>query len=516
MRAAISQTAAGLLVAGVVAALTAFVTRRAAAEGAAVLLVVAGGLWFAATRRTQLALALFVLYLGLLDGYLKLASGSNLVTFVRDLLLYAIVVGLLVRAIVQGKRLPLPPLSAWVIAFIVLVLVQVANPQGGTIVHSLAGVRQHLEFVPLFFLTFAFVRSVKALRMLVILLAMIAAANGVASFVQFKESPQQFAAWGPGYARRVLGTGAFSGGGRTFKNGQVGGGTRPFGLGSDGGDGGWFGAFAFCGILALAAFSRKRRYQAFAVVAAIGAALAVITSQDRGVIVGSVIILLSFALLIATSRNRFTSLAGLALAGIAAVIVIQVIVGSVGTSQVRYQGLSPSSLLQTTSKARGKSIALIPHNLVTYPFGAGLGTGGPAISAPGASQLTLTKGPDIETEFSFLIVETGIAGMIALVGFTVSMLVIGFRRCRLEPDREARALLAALIAPVAGIFVVFFTSAPSPSVPPGPYLWAVGGIVSYWLVARPAERRRAALAASRVRATAVEVVGPTPALVGTE
>ena len=382
--------------------------------------------------------------------------------------------------------------------------------------HSLAGVRQHLEFVPLFFLTFAFVRSVKALAMLVILLAVIAAANGLASLVQFKESPQQFAAWGPGYAQRVLGTGSFSGGGRTFKNGQVGGGTRPFGLGSDGGDGGWFGAFAFCGILALAAFSRRRRYQAFAVVAALGAALAVITSQDRGVIVGSVIILLSFALLIATSRNRFTSLAGLALAGIATVIVIQVIIGSVDTSQVRYQGLSPSSLLQTTSKARGKSIALIPHNLVTYPFGAGLGTGGPAISAPGASQVTLAHPPDIETEFSFLTVETGIAGMIALVGFTLSVLVIGFRRCRLEPDREARALLAALIAPVAGIFVVFFTSAPSPSVPPGPYLWAVGGIVSYWLVARPAEGRRAALAASRGRATAVDVAGATPALVGTE
>jgi hypothetical protein len=490
MRGAVSQTAAGLIVAGVVAALTAFVTRRAAAEAAAVLLVVAGGLWFAATRRTQLALALFMLYLGLLDGYLKLASGSNLVTFVRDLLLYAIVVGLLVRAIVQGKRLPLPPLSAWVVAFCVLVLVQIANPQDGTIVHSLAGVRQHLEFVPLFFLTFAFVRSVKALRMVVILLAVIAAANGVASFVQFKESPAQFAAWGPGYAQRVLGTGgAFSGGGRTFKNGEVGGGTRPFGLGSDGGDGGWFGAFAFCGILALAAFSRRRRYQLFAVVAALGAALAVITSQDRGVIVGSVIIVLSFALLIATSRNRFTSVAGLALAGIAAVIVIQAVIGSVGTSQVRYQGLSPSSILQTTNKARGKSIALIPHNLVTYPFGAGLGTGGPAISAPGASQLTLTKGPDVETEFSFLIVETGIAGMIALTGFTLSMLVIGFRRCRLEPDPEARALLAALIAPVAGIFVVFFTSAPSPSVPPGPYLWAVGGIVAYWLVVRPKRQR---------------------------
>ena len=109
---------------------------------------------------------------------------------------------------------------------------------------------------------------------------------------------------------------------------------------------------------------------------------------------------------------------------------------------------------------------MIPHNLVTYPFGAGLGTGGPAISAPGASQVTLAHPPDIETKFSFLTVETGIAGMIALVGFTLSVLVIGFRRFRLEPDREARALLAALIAPVAGIFVVFFTSAPSPSALP--------------------------------------------------
>lgn len=487
-----SQTLAGLLVAVLVAGLTAFVTRRAAVEGVAVMIVVTGSLWFAATRRTQLALALLMLYLGLLDGYLKLASGSSLVTFVRDLLLYAIVVGLIVRAVVQGKRLPLPPLSGWVFALVVLVVVQIANPQAGSLFHSLAGIRQHLEFVPLFFLTYAFVRSVKALRMFVILLAVIAAANGVVSFVQFRESPQQFAAWGPGYAQRVLGTGVFSGGGRTFKSGVPGFGTRPFGLGSDSGDGGWFGAFAFCGILALAAFSTRTRYRAFAVVAAVGAALAIITSQDRGVIVASVIIVLSFGLLSATSRNRFRSVAGLALAGIATVFVIQAVIGSVGSSQVRYQGLSPSSVLQTTNKARGKSIALIPHNLVTYPFGAGLATTGPAaLTTPGASALSLNP-PDTETEFSFLTVETGIPGMLVLTGFTITLLVLGIRRCRREPDREARALLAALIAPVAGIFAVYFTSVPTDGVPPGPYLWAVGGIVSYWLIALPAARRRQA------------------------
>jgi len=144
-RTAIKQAAAGLLVAVVAAGLTVFVTRRTALSGAAVTLAVVGTLWFATTRHTQLALALLMLYLGLLDGYLKLATGSNLVTFVRDVLLYAIVAGLLVRATVQGKRLPLPPLSGWVIAFAVLVLIQIPNPHGGTLFHSLAGVRQHLD-----------------------------------------------------------------------------------------------------------------------------------------------------------------------------------------------------------------------------------------------------------------------------------------------------------------------------------------------------------------------------------
>jgi hypothetical protein len=490
LRAGIRQAAAGLLVAAVAAGVTAFVSERTAITGVAAVVGVAGTLWFATTRHTQLALALLMLYLGLLDGYLKLASGSNLVTFVRDVLLYAIVAGLLLRATVQGKRLPLPPLSGWVIAFVVLVIVQIPNPHGGTIVHSLAGVRQHLEFVPLFFLAFAFVRTTKALRVFVILLAVIAATNGVVGWVQFKETPQQFASWGPGYSQRVLGLGAFAGGGRDFANGQPGGGTRPFGLGSDSGDGGLFGALALGGILALASLDTSRRYLLFAVVMAAGATLAIVTSQSRGVVVGSVLILLAFVLLTATSRNRLTSLVGLALAVTVSVLVVQAIIGSVGSSGVRYQALSPSSLVQTTNRARGKSIAAIPHNMVTYPFGAGLGVAGPATSAPGGS--ALTGNVDAETEFSFLTVETGIAGMLVFTGFTVALLGLGIRRCRYEPDREARVLLAALIAPLAGILVLFFISAPSAGVPTGPFVWAVGGIISYWLIALPAGRRQQA------------------------
>ena len=498
----VGQVAAGLLVAAVAAGVTAFVTERAAITGVAIVLAVAGTLWLATTRHTQLALALLLLYLGLLDGYLKLASNSNVVTFVRDVLLYAIVVGLLVRATVQGRRLALPPLTGWVIAFVITVLVQIPNPHGGSIVHSLAGVRQHLEFVPLFFLAFAFLRTTKALRVFVILLAVIAAANGIAGWVQFRETPQQFAAWGPGYAQRVLGTGSFTGGGRDFANGTTVGGTRPFGLGSDSGDGGLFGAVALGGILALAALYGNRRFLLFAVVMAAGAVLAIITSQSRGVLIVGVLVLLAFILLTATSRNRLTSLLGLALIVTVSVFVVQAVVGSVGSSGVRYKALSPTSLVQTTNQARGKSIALIPHILVTYPFGAGLGVAGPASSAPGAS--ALTGNIDAETEFSFLTDETGIPGMLVYTGFVVTLVGLGITRCRHEPDREARVLLAALVAPLAGILALFFISATSASVPTGPYVWTVGGIIAYWLVALPATRRerstRAAEAAHGVAA----------------
>jgi multisubunit Na+/H+ antiporter MnhB subunit len=223
---------------------------------------------------------------------------------------------------------------------------------------------------------------------------------------------------------------------------------------------------------------------------AAGATLAIITSQGRGVIIAAVIILLAFGWLTATSRNRVTSLVGFALAALVAAFVASAVLGS--AAAVRYHGLGPSSIVQTTNQARGRSIARIPHNLVTYPFGAGLATAGPASgSAPGASQLTLSGTVDTETEFSFLTVETGIPGMLAVVGFTIALLMLGVRRLRQEPDREARVLLGALLAPIVGLLALYFTSALTPTVPGGPYLWAVGGIVSYWLVVRPAERRRA-------------------------
>jgi hypothetical protein len=484
------QAAAGLLVAAVSVPLTVVIVQRATLAGAAVAIVVAGSLWLASTRHTAVGLAVVMLYLGLLDGYLKLATGSNYVTFVRDVLLYALAAGVLVRAVVAGRRLPLPPLSGWVLAFAVLVLVQLLNPGDGTLIHSIAGVRQHLEFVPLFFLTYAFVRTVRSLRGFVILLAVIAVANGIAGYVQFNETPQQFAAWGPGYSQRVLGSGIFAASGRNFANASGVSSTRPFGLGSDSADGGLFGLVALGGILALASLYRRWRYLVPAIIGGAGATVAIITSQGRSVVIAGVLTLVWFGLLAATSRRDLRGVVRVVLAAAIAGTAAVALLGSAGTGLFRYGGLGPAKLVNTVGKSRGKTFSDIPRNFANYPLGAGLATAGPAAGSPGGSSVAGTV--DAETEFSYLTVETGIPGMITLIGFTVALVVLGWRRCREEPDREARLLLAAIIAPLGALLTIYFAGAPTSSVPLAPYLWAAGGILSYWLVALPKARKREA------------------------
>jgi hypothetical protein len=483
------DAAAALPLAAIAGGATWYLDQHGSFRGLALAAFGVAMLWLATTPRTHLALALFMLYVGALDGYFKLATGAEVVTLARDGLLFAIVVGVLVRAQVTGARLSAPPLTAWVVGFVLLVLVQLLNPQGGTFVHSLAGARQHLEFVPLFFLTFAFVRTTTALRSFVVLLLLIAAANGVVSWVQFRLKPEQFAKWGPGYAERVLGGGQFVDAGRNFASDAGTNRTRPFGLGSDAGSGGIIGAFACGGVLALASLFTRLRYLLFAVAMAVGATTAIITSQVRGVVVASVFVVLAYGLLTAVSRGRLASLLGIAVGALVGFFVIQGVVGAVGADALRYEGLSTSRILATTGQARGRSLEAIPRNVADYPLGAGLATAGPASGVAGGSELVGEV--DAESWFSFMTLETGIAGTALMTIFTGLLFGLGLARCRHEPDREARVLLAAIVAPLAAILALYTIGGGlTATTPGGPYLWSVAGIVSYWLVARPAARRR--------------------------
>src|SRR5215207_9460533 len=87
----------------------------------ALALPVAAGLvvWMVMSREYHLTLAALLLWLGLFDGFVRLKTGTQALTLVRDGLLYAVVVGWLIRASVRGDAIRLPPLTGWVFAFVV-------------------------------------------------------------------------------------------------------------------------------------------------------------------------------------------------------------------------------------------------------------------------------------------------------------------------------------------------------------------------------------------------------------
>ncbi len=441
-------------------------------------------LWLFLSERYEYTLAVLLLYLGLLDGYLKLRTNSSAITLARDGLLYAIALGALCRRILRRQPLTLPPLGGWVLLYVGVVLVQVLNPGNVSTAHALASLRPHLEFVPLFFLGYSELRSTRRLRGLCVLLLVVAAANGVVGYLQFRLTPAQLAAWGPGYAARVYGTGPVSG--RTFTDSAGVEHTRPFGLGSDAGDGGLIGMLALAPALALLGLGRRAPPRWLVLALSAGALLAIVTSQGRADVLAAVAALLAFVALASSARRLVPTLASVAVGGLILVLVLSTLAGA-GRSGLfeRYNTISPANLLATTASARGASLPLLPGYMAQFPLGAGLGSTGPAALIAGAGHTGLNG----ETEFNFLVVELGVAGLLLFLALDARLLLASATRIRRVADPQVRVLLAGLAAGLFGIAATYFAGPSSSASPVGPYYWLVAGVLSYWLWdrrARPA------------------------------
>lgn len=440
--------------------------------------------WFLINERYEWSLALLVLYLGLADGYLKLRTGSSGATLIRDLLLYAIVVGALVRAAVRHQAITLPPLSGWVIAWILVVVVQVANPHDGTLVHSIASFRPHLEFVPLFFLGYLVMRSKARLRAFLALLLVVGAANGIVGLIQLNLTPGQLAAWGPGYAKAINGEGSVSQRGFVSEDGVAK--NRPFGLGGDSGFGGSVGFVAVPAVLALLTLPLPPLKRLAVAALSAGVVLAVFTSEARTVIIAAIIAALAYAGLTITSRLGTRALLTVGIAFLAAIAVIGVLVNSTEEGSFsRYNTItSPSEAITTAYNYRSSVIAQVPKYIVEIPFGGGFGSKGPAGGFGGAN----TNRLNAESEPTFLMIEVGVLGLAVMLGFNLTLFRLALTRIRFVPDRETRLLLAAIAAPLFAIFAGWFAGIATATVPAGPYLWFAAGVLSYWLLGEGSRR----------------------------
>lgn len=450
------------------------------------------------STRYAVTLTLVALYLGLLDGPVKLESASRGASAVRDVLIGAVVLGMLLRLPLKRERVTLPPLSGWVLAFVVVVLVEALNPHTAGILKSIGGYRQELEWVPFFFFGYLIMRSKRRFRQLFLLLGVIAAANGVVGAYQSRLSPAQLAGWGPGYS--TLEGGGVHLTGRTFSVEGVAH-VRPPALGSDAGFGGGMGVIALPGLLALLMAGRLRRRWPVLLCCA-GALLGIATSASRTSTIVGVLALVTFVLLTLLAGLRVSRpLAVLAVTVIAASAVVSALVVVEGSSIfARQQTLTSTERAEETgANAKAESLGRIPADLIHAPLGVGLATGAAAAGFGGVQHVEL-EGVKVAggSAYSLLAREVGLPGLLLWVGLSLSAMLLAVRRLRRIRDVELRTYLVGLLT----AFIALTTqglSGPTLAVTVGAFLWFVPGVVSYWF----AGPGWAAVRADPVRGSAV-------------
>lgn len=438
--------------------------------------------------RYEFSLVLIALYLGLLEGPAKLGSGAHEVAaVVRDVLIFSVSIGCLLRMIVRKQRFSLPPLSAWVIGWAAVVLANALNPNTISIVKALGGFRQQLEWLPFFFFGYAIMRERARFRAFFLSLGVIAFANGLVSLYQTRLSPQQLAGWGPGYRELVYGTvqtGQKGGlGARTYSVEGVAH-VRPPGLGTDAGFGGGTGVVALAGTLALLAFARVRGRKWPIAILCLGALLGIATGLGRLQVVGATFALLTFIVLSLSAGKRFTKPIG----AILAVLILAIPAGALlvsfegaGTFS-RYTSISPENAAGSKDKKTG-DLEHIPRQLELKPFGVGLGTVGASAGFGGRSAALLEgHGVSAETQFNYIADELGLPGLLLWIGFNVRLVTLGLGRIRRIRNVELRIYLAAVLATVIAAFLMGFGGPTMSSAAFGPFFWFAAGTLSWWFL----------------------------------
>ncbi len=445
--------------------------------------------------RLEVTVALLGIYLGLLDGPVKLGIGrSEATAAVHNALILAVCLGAILRLLVRREPIRLPPLSGWVLAFVGVVVLMAFNPKTHGVLHTLGGFRQQLQWVPFFFFGYVLVRSKRRLRQLFIIVGVIGLANGVVSSYQTALSPGQLASWGPGYRALVQPStvGKKGSSARTYTSeGEAK--VRPPGLGSDSGFGGGVGVIALPCCLALLATWRSRRRWIPALLC-LGALVAVATGLGRLQVVGAVLGVLAFAGLASLAGRKVSR----ALGAVLVIIVLAIPLGALFVSAVgggtfkRYESIAPSQAASTVPSHKSSAWENIPNFLSKAPLGVGLGTVG-AAGGFGGRVTELVEGHTVsaETQYNVVADELGIPGLLVWVALTVFVIALVAAGMRGVGDGELAIMLAGAFAPFVALTLEGFSGPFIVSSASGPYFWLAIGMAAYWF-AGPGRQRRGA------------------------
>ena len=447
---------------------------------AAIIVGVVVLLYLMVSPNYAVTLTIVTVYLGVLDGPVKLESAHQAASAVRNVLILAVVIGMLVRLAVSKQEIRMPPLSGWVVAFTGVVLIQAFNPSTHGFLKVVGGFRQQLEFVPFFFFGYMLIRTKLRFRQLFLIIGVLALVNGLVGSYQSRLTPAQLASWGPGYSARIEGTSGVSKRTYTTEGESK---PRPPGLGPDSGFSGGMGAMAVPGLLALLTVGRlRRRWVALVLLA--GALIGIAAAASRSSLIIGVVALLSYAGLSVIAHLKV----GRLLVGVLVALGLAFGVASAFTSYAGKNSLHRQETITSSFEGNGggragkeRNLLQLPTDISGAPFGSGLGTGGSAGGLGGKQRVTIEgRGVSREGSLNLLVVETGAPGLLLWVGLSLNVLALALLRLRRIADPELRTYLVAVFA----VFIAFtangFAGPTLAGTPGGTYLWFACGIASYW------------------------------------
>lgn len=415
-------------------------------------------------------------YVFMLDGFVRLSTGSSTLTLVRDLLPWGVALLGLAVLCVQHTRLERGPLFGLVAGFVAIAFVEVLNPDTVSVKLGLEALRQHLEFVPLFFIAFAVLRSEARLHGLALLLVIAAAANGVIGVIQSQLTLDQFASWGAGY-RDLITTSSVPGVVHNVRLSFDAVGhpsLRPPALGGDVGFGGVLGMCAVPFALALILAPRHRTHRWVGIVTLPLVAAAVTSSQTRAAVIGAVLAIVAFLWLSARDRTLVVPVLFAVALGMVAVLLS-------GVNLSRYDSITPAQVAGTYGAERGGSLSLIPTYAARYPLGAGLGTAGPAGTLHASVNAGKLSG---ENAVTFLTVELGLPGLLCVFALFAVALRRGALLARSRVLGSARLYLAALTSGLVGCSVLWLAGGVTAAPPLAPFIWVAFGVIAAWTIRR--------------------------------
>jgi hypothetical protein len=431
--------------------------------------------------RLEISVTMILIYLLLINGPVKMLTSQREETrLLADMVILAVCLGAVMRIIVQRRRVVLPPLSGWVIAWVALVVVNAVNPKTQGILAILGGFSQQLQFVPFFFFGFTLMRSTRRFRQLFIIVGVAAAASGLVAAYQTTLTPAQLSSWGPGYSLLIhpeKGTGRVY-----FSEGAAR--VRPPGLGSEAGASGSIGHVALPMCLALVAITRGRK-RWVAILLALSSLMAVVVGLGRTQLIAAALGVAAFTGLALLAGRHLSRTIGALLA----IVVLAIPAGAVLISSLnsgtfkRYESLSVSS---DTAQYKEAAYSKVPDYAIASPLGYGLGTSGPVSGLGGAKNQNLLEGHGLtsETQYNVLVKELGAPGLILwpLIAIYVGLLIV--RRIRRIRDPELAICLAGTFAAFLPLIIDGSAGFLGASLAGGGYYWFAIGVAAYWLVGR--------------------------------